>query len=298
MDPISRRKVSLSSGGELSFITAGDASRPAVLLLHGTPNTARMFRDVIPALAQVAHVVAPDMPGFGESDPLPAVSFAAIGQAVAELLDRLAIGSRFIYLHDWGAPVGLHIAMEAPERVLGLIVQNANAHRTGWGPGWAATRDYWSNPNPQNEAAATAHLSLEGTRDTYLGGVPPDVAERIPAQHWEEDWRLMNLPGRLDTQRALIADYANYAARFDAIAAYLERWQPPALMVWGRHDVYFELDEVLSWMRALPRMEAHVLDTGHLLLETHAATAASLMVDFIRRTPVGVWRRPPSPPGP
>ncbi len=298
MDPISRRKVSLSSGGELSFITAGDASRPAVLLLHGTPNTARMFRDVIPALAQVAHVVAPDMPGFGESDPLPAVSFAAIGQAIAELLDRLAIGSRFIYLHDWGAPVGLHVAMQAPERVLGLIVQNANAHRTGWGPGWAATRDYWSNPNPQNEAAATAHLSLEGTRDTYLGGVPPDVAERIPAQHWEEDWRLMNLPGRLDTQRALIADYANYAARFDAIAAFLERWQPPALMVWGRHDVYFELDEVLSWMRALPRMEAHVLDAGHLLLETHAATAASLMVDFIRRTPVGVWRRPPSPPGP
>jgi pimeloyl-ACP methyl ester carboxylesterase len=295
MDPISRRKVSLSSGGELSFITAGDASRPAVLLLHGTPNTARMFRDVIPALAQVAHVVAPDMPGFGESDPLPAVSFAAIGQAIAELLDRLAIGSRFIYLHDWGAPVGLHVAMQAPERVLGLIVQNANAHRTGWGPGWAATRDYWSNPNPQNEAAATAHLSLEGTRDTYLGGVPPDVAERIPAQHWEEDWRLMNLPGRLDTQRALIADYANYAARFDAIAAYLERWQPPALMVWGRHDVYFELDEVLSWMRALPRMEAHVLDTGHLLLETHAATAASLMVDFIRRTPRDVWRQPPSP---
>ena len=298
MDPTSRRKVSLSSGGELSFITAGDASRPAVLLLHGTPNTARMFRDVIPALAQVAHVVAPDMPGFGESDPLPAVSFAAIGQAIAELLDRLAIGSRFIYLHDWGAPVGLHVAMQAPERVLGLIVQNANAHRTGWGPGWAATRDYWSNPNPQNEAAATAHLSLEGTRDTYLGGVPSDVAGRIPPQHWEEDWRLMNLPGRLDTQRALIADYANYAARFDAIAAYLERWQPPALMVWGRHDVYFELDEVLSWMRALPRMEAHVLDTGHLLLETHAATAASLMVDFIRRTPVGVWRRPPSPPGP
>lgn len=298
MDPTSRRKVSLSSGGELSFITAGDASRPAVLLLHGTPNTARMFRNVIPALAQVAHVVAPDMPGFGESDPLPAVSFAAIGQAIAELLDRLAIGSRFIYLHDWGAPVGLHVAMQAPERVLGLIVQNANAHRTGWGLGWAATRDYWSNPNPQNEAAATAHLSLEGTRDTYLGGVPPDVAERIPAQHWEEDWRLMNLPGRLDTQRALIADYANYAARFDAIAAYLERWQPPALMIWGRHDVYFELDEVLSWMRALPRMEAHVLDAGHLLLETHAATAAALMVEFIRRTPVGVWRRPPSPPGP
>lgn len=277
-------RLRLSGGTELSFITAGEISKPAVLLLHGTPNSSRMFRDVVPALAQAAYVIAPDLPGHGESDVLPAVSFPAIGEAISELLDRLEVGPRFIYLHDWGAPVGLHIAMQAPERVLGLIVQNANAHRTGWGPGWAATQAYWSQPNAENEAEATAHLTLAGTRDTYISGVPSDVAERIPAEHWEEDWRVMNLPGHIDTQRALIADYGNYAARFDAIAKYLERWQPPALMIWGRHDIYFDLAEVLSWMRALPRMEVHVLDAGHLLLETHAATATSLMLDFIRRT--------------
>ena len=279
-----RQRLRLSGGTELSFITAGEASKPAVLLLHGTPNSARMFREVVPALAQAAYVIAPDLPGCGESDVLPAVSFPAIGQVISELLDRLAIGPRFIYLHDWGAPVGLQIAMQAPEQVLGLIVLNANAHRTGWGPGWAATRAYWSQPTPENEAAATAHLTLEGTRDTYISGLPSDVAERIPAERWEEDWRVMNLPGRLGTQRALIADYAHYASRFDAIAKYLERWQPPALMVWGRHDIYFDLAEVLSWMRVLPRMEAHVLDGGHLLLETHAAPAVSLMLDFIGRT--------------
>jgi pimeloyl-ACP methyl ester carboxylesterase len=278
-----RQRLRLSGGTELSFITAGEAPKPAVLLLHGTPNSARMFREVVPALAQVAHVIAPDLPGCGESDVLPGVTFQAIGQAICELLDRLAIGPRLIYLHDWGAPVGLQIAMQAPEQVLGLIVQNANAHRTGWGPGWAASLAYWSQPSPENEAAATAHLTFEGTRDTYISGVPSDVAERIPAEHWEEDWRVMNLPGRMDTQRALIADYGNYAARFDSIAKYLERWQPAALMVWGRHDIYFDLAEVLSWMRALPRMEAHVLDAGHLLLETHAAAAVSLMLDFIGR---------------
>ena len=279
-----RQRLRLSGGTELSFITAGEASKPAVLLLHGTPNSARMFREVVPALAQAAYVIAPDLPGCGESDVLPAVSFPAIGQVISELLDRLAIGPRFIYLHDWGAPVGFQIAMQAPRQVLGLIVQNANAHRTGWGPGWAATRAYWSQPTRENEAAATAHLTLEGTRDTYISGLPSDVAERIPAERWEEDWRVMNLPGRLGTQRALIADYAHYASRFDAIAKYLERWQPPALMVWGRHDIYFDLAEVLSWMRVLPRMEAHVLDAGHLLLETHAAAAVSLMLDFIGRT--------------
>lgn len=278
------QRLRLSGGTGLSFITAGEASDPAVLLLHGTPNSARMFRELAPALAQAAYVIAPDLPGHGASDPLPAVTFPAIGEAILELLDRLEVGPRFIYLHDWGAPVGLHIAMQAPERVLGLIIQNANAHRTGWGPGWDATRAYWSQPDADNEAEVTAHLTLAGTRDTYVSGVPQEVAAKIPAEHWEEDWRVMNLPGHMETQRALIADYGKYAARFDAIAEYLERRQPPALMVWGRHDIYFELDEVLSWMRALPRMEAHVLDAGHLLLETHAATAAALMLDFIART--------------
>lgn len=277
-------RVRLSTGTELSYTTAGEASKPVVLLMHGTPNSSRMFRDLAPALAQAAYVIAPDLPGHGESDVLPSVSFAAIGEAISELLDRLGIGPRFIYLHDWGTPVGLHIAMKAPEQVLGLVIQNANAHRSGWGPGWDATRAYWSQPTAENEAAVTAHLTLEGTRDTYISGVPPEVAARIPAEHWEEDWRVMNLPGHMDTQRALIADYGNYAARFGDIAKYLQRRQPPALMVWGRHDIYFELDEVLSWMRALPRMEAHILDAGHLLLETHAATAAALMLDFIERT--------------
>jgi pimeloyl-ACP methyl ester carboxylesterase len=94
----------------------------------------------------------------------------------------------------------------------------------------------------------------------------------------------MQLPGRMETQRALVADYANHVARFEAIAQYLAHWQPPALMMWGRHDPFFDLDEILSWMRALPRMEAHVLDAGHKLLETHSAAAASLMLDFIERT--------------
>jgi pimeloyl-ACP methyl ester carboxylesterase len=279
-----RQRFRLSGGTELSFFTAGESSRPAVLLLHGFPNSSRMFEEVVPALSQVAYVIAPDLPGFGESDVLPEISFPAFGQAISELLDRLAIGPRYIYLHDWGACVGLHIAMQAPERVLGFIVQNANAHRTGFGPMWKATQIYWANPTPENEAAATVHLTLEFTREQYIGGVPPEVAARIPAERWEEDWRVMNLPGRMDTQRALIAAYKDYVARFDDIADYLTRWQPPALMVWGRHDIYFELDETLSWMRELPRMEAHVLDAGHLLLETHSAAAAPLFVDFIRRT--------------
>ena len=143
---------------------------------------------------------------------------------------------------------------------------------------------YGSQPNPENETAATAHLTFEGMRDTYLRGVPSDVAARIPAESWEGDWRVMQLPGRMDKERALIADYARYVARFDVIAEYLKRWQPRALMVWGRHEPFFELAEVLSWMEDLPRMEAHILDGGHMLLETHAAEAASLVLGEWRAT--------------
>ena len=209
MHPATRQRFRLSGGTELSFITAGERSQPAILLLHGFPSSARTFRRIVPELSNDAYVIAPDLPGFGESDVLSTVSFSAFGDAISELLDHLAIGPRYIYLHDFGAPVGFHIAMRAPEKVLGLIVQNANAHRTGLGPQWAATQAYWSQPTEENEAAATAHLTLDGTRDQYLAGVPPDVAALIPAEIWEEDWRVMNLPGRMATQRALIADYAN-----------------------------------------------------------------------------------------
>jgi pimeloyl-ACP methyl ester carboxylesterase len=285
MNTSTRRRLRLSGGTELAFIAAGEPSKPAVLLLHGSPSSAQMFREVVPELSQYAYLIAPDLPGFGESDVLPQPSFSAMGQAIAELLERLSVGPRYIYLHDYGAPVGFHIALQAPDRVSGLIIQNGNAHRSGLGPQWYETQaPYWARTTPEIEAAATEHLTFEGTRGTYTTGAPPDIVARMSPEIWEEDWRVMNLPGRMDTQRALIKDYGKYVERFDAIAEYLARRQPPALMIWGRHDPFFELAEVLSWMQALPRMEAHVLDAGHKLLETHAAAAVPLMRDFIRRT--------------
>lgn len=285
MHPPTRQRFRLSGGTDLSFITAGAPSNPAVLLLHGFPNAARMFLEVAAELSQVAYVIAPDLPGFGESDVLPAPSFPAFGEAVSELLAKLAVGPRYIYLHDFGAPVGFHIAMQAPEKVLGLIIQNANAHRTGHGPGWAATQAFWANPSAETEAAATTHLTFEGIRDQYTANVPPDVAARISEEQWKEDWRVMSLPGRMETQRAILKDYGNYVARFDTLARYLKQWQPASLLLWGRHDAFFELAEVVSWMQDLPRMEAHIFDAGHLLLETHSAPAAALMLDFIERSP-------------
>jgi pimeloyl-ACP methyl ester carboxylesterase len=277
-----KMRFRLSDGTNLSVTIAGSKQHPAILLLHGFPSSAKTFRDIIPIVAKSAYVIAPDLPGFGESDILPVTSFDAYADAISELLDHLKIGPRFIYLHDFGAPVGLRIAMDTPELVLGVVIQNANAHRTGFGPEWKDTLAFLCHPNPRNEAAATAHLTLEGTRDQYVAGVPAEIAKRIPPTVWEEDWRVMSLPGHLAAQRALISDYANHVDRFDAIGNYFRTNQPPALMLWGRHDAFFHLAETLSWMEDLPRMEAHIFDAGHFLLETHAVPAAILLRDFIK----------------
>lgn len=271
-------------GTQLAVCLAGKPTHPALLLLHGFPSSSASFRNVIGALSEDCFVIAPDLPGFGASQPLEQPSFARFADVIEALLARLSVESFFLYLHDFGAAVGLHLATRAPGKVRGLVIQNGNAHESGIGPPWAATKAYWEAPTPEHEAEATAHLTFEGTREQYVGGLPDEIAARIDAALWKEDWRVMSLPGRIQMQRALVLDYRNHVARFGEIAAYLERWQPPALMLWGRHDVFFDLAETLSWMQALPRMEAHILDGPHFLLETHAAECAEFMRRFVRRT--------------
>jgi pimeloyl-ACP methyl ester carboxylesterase len=270
-------------GAELAVRVAGAPEKPPLLLLHGFPSSSESFRGVMDPLAKDCFVIAPDLPAFGGSEPIARPSFARYADVIEGLLSRLRAESFHLYLHDFGAAVGLHLATRAPGRIRSLIVQNANAHENGMGPQWSATKAYWDDPTPQRQAEATAHLTLEGTRDQYVGGVPQDVAARIDPRRWEEDWRIMSLPGRRAAQRALVLDYRSHVARFGEIADYLRRWQPPALMLWGRHDIFFDLEETLSWMQALPRMEAHVLDGPHLLLETHSAECAELMRGFVGR---------------
>lgn len=270
-------------GTEVAVRLAGDPHKPAFLLIHGFPSSSASFRDVIDTLARDCFLIAPDLPGFGSSSPVENASFSRFADTMERLLQRLDVEHFHLYLHDYGAAVGLHLATRAPRRIRSLVIQNANAHESGLGEQWSATRAYWESPTPKHEAPATAHLTFEGTRDQYVSGIPDDIAARIDPQRWEQDWLTMSLPGRLETQRRLVRDYGTHVARFGEIADYLARWQPPALMLWGRHDVFFDLDETLSWMQALPRMEAHILDGPHFLLETHAAQCAALMKDFVQR---------------
>lgn len=263
----------------------GDPARPTVLLLHGFPSSSHSFREVMGPLAEVAHVVAPDLPGFGLSSA-PTVdeygyTFENLSWAIEGLLGRLGIERFFVYLHDFGAPVGYHLATRAPDRIRGLIVQSGNAHDAGLGDQWDTARAYWADPSDATRARLPDWLNFAGTRDQYLAGLPDDVRELVPPESWHTDWERMARPGNVEAQFALFADYAAHVARFDELARYHRDHQPPALVLWGRHDPYFDVDEVLAYHRALDRMEAHVYDGGHLLLETHAPECTERMRAFV-----------------
>jgi pimeloyl-ACP methyl ester carboxylesterase len=264
---------------------AGHPDAPTLLVLHGYPSSSAMFRHVISPLAEVADVVAPDMPGYGlSSAPEPdgfEYTFASLARVIEGFVERLELSSFFVYLHDFGAPVGYELALAEPERVLGIIVQSGNAHDSGMGPQWDETREFWADPTPERRAAQREWISFEGTREQYIGGLPDRLRNRQPPENWHLDWARLSRPGNIEAQLSLFTDYANHVKRFADIAAYHETHQPPCLVLWGRHDPFFDVDEVLDYHRELDRCEIHIFDASHFLLETHSAECAELMARFM-----------------
>lgn len=273
---------------DLFYREAGRNDAPAVLLLHGYPTSSHMFRHVIGPLSASARVLAPDLPGFGFSSAPTvdryAYTFENLAATIERFLDAVEVDSFFVYLFDFGAAVGYSLALRHPGRVRGLIVQNGNAHEVGLGPAWASAKAYWADPTEENLAKIPDWRTFEGVREEYLAGMPESARELVPPECWHVDWMQMCRPGNLDAQLALFRDYANHVARFPLIAEFHRRHQPPALLLWGRHDPYFEFEEVLAYGRALPALEMHVFNSSHFLLETHAAECSELMVRFVSAT--------------
>ncbi|WP_077967515.1 alpha/beta fold hydrolase [Ensifer adhaerens] len=270
-------------GVKLFYREAGRRNGPGVLLLHGQPSSSYSFREVIGPLASVARVVAPDLPGFGftEAPGDYEYTFEAMARTIDALTRQIGLERFFLYIHDFGAPVAYYLALARPDRVLGLIIQNGNAHEEGLGPDWEANKAYWADPTPQNRAKLPEWLNFEGVRHTYVGDIPDRLQPLFAPEGWHLDWERMSRPGLVEIQFRIFADYGRYVARFPEISAYHHEHQPPALLIWGRHDPYFELEEVLAYARELDRLDMHIYDGAHLLLETHHRECVALMREFI-----------------
>jgi len=276
-------------GNKIFYREAGPKTAPTVLLLHGFPTSSHMYRNLIPALADRYHVVAPDLPGFGFSDAPDRKRFRYSFEHLAKIIDSFTqtIGlDRFaIYVFDYGAPVGLRLALANPERITAIISQNGNAYEEGLSQGWNPIQKYWQAPTAENRAALREFLKPEATKWQYLHGVQD--ATLVAPESYELDSALLARPGNDEIQLDLFLDYASNVALYPRFQEYFRIKRPPLLAVWGKNDPFFLPAGAEAFKRDNPAAEVHFHDTGHFALETHAPQIASAIRDFLGRKLTG-----------
>ena len=295
-------------GLDIFYREAGPKDAPTVLLLHGFPTSSHMFRNLIPALADRYHLVAPDYPGYGNS-AMPAVdefdyTFDNLADIVEKLTRRLGLETYSLYLMDYGAPVGFRLAAKHPERVESLIIQNGNAYIEGLDNDfWEPIKEYWKNraainrgldnawwknvkaayknPNLSNEAALRFLVTLGATQWQYTNGVRNK--ETISPDNWHVTQRLLDRPGNAEIQLQLFYDYGSNPPLYPAWQTYFRRHQPPTLIVWGKNDEIFPADGAHPYKRDLKNLEFHLIDTGHFALEEDGDVIASHIRGFLAK---------------
>jgi pimeloyl-ACP methyl ester carboxylesterase len=266
------------NGSEVFYREAGDRSHPTLLLLHGFPSSSAQYEQLMGRLAPRLHVIAPDLPGFGRSAPLPeTATFDRLAGVIEAFIGATGLERFALYMFDFGAPVGFRIAVRQPERVTGLVLQNGNAYEAGLGPGMQALMPYWRDRSA-HEDAVRGFLTLEATRSQYLDGVPEPTT--VNPDLWELDQRYLDLPGRDTVMLDLLYDYQSNVAAYPAWHAYLRSHRPPALLPWGANDGFFPLAGADAYRQDLPDAEIHRLPTGHFATATHSAEIAELILEF------------------
>ena len=268
---------------EMFYREAGPADAPVILLLHGFPTSSHMFRDLIPQLAKDYRVIAPDLPGFGNTKAPRRgefnYSFDQLANSVIEFTEALGLQSYALYVFDYGAPIGFRVAMAHPERVTAMVSQNGNAYLEGLSDAWGPWQTYWREPTPEHREACRDSLSAATIRDwQYLLGSDP---QRVSPDGYTLDIAYMALPGVDEIQLDLVLDYRSNVAMYPEFQAYFRKHQPPFLAAWGKNDPAFISAGAHAYKRDLPNAEIHLLDTGHFALETHAEEIAELMHAFL-----------------
>lgn len=263
---------------------AGNPANPAIVLLHGFPSSSHMYRTLMEDLKNDFYLIAPDYPGFGFSDA-PAVSdfeytFDNLSQVVAEFLEAKRLHHYWLFMQDYGGPVGFRIAAQHPERVNGLLIQNANAYMEGVSQFLAdAAMPFWQNRNATTESPLRGLVTLEGVKMQYLTGVKD--ASRISPDAWIHDRAALARPGNVDIQLQLLFNYQTNPPKYPAWQEYFRTCRPRALITWGRNDPFFTEAGARAYLRDLPDAELHLLDTGHFALEDHGNEIARHVKAFI-----------------
>lgn len=282
---IAHYRSAVIDGVRIAYVEAGPKDAPVVLLLHGFPTSSHQYRRLIPLLADRYRVIAPDYPGFGESDaPDPAhfeYSFAHYANLIDDLSGRLGATRYALYLFDYGAPVGYRLALKHPERVSALIIQNGNAYEEGLGKFWDPIKADWAQRSPATRAALAFLVAPETTRFQYQDGM--EDPSRIDPANWRHDQPLLDRPGNQDIQLDLFRDYGSNVGLYPQFQAFFRKYRPPTLIVWGQNDMIFPAAGAEPYRRDLPDAEVHLLNTGHFALEDQLHKMGPLIHDFLDR---------------
>jgi pimeloyl-ACP methyl ester carboxylesterase len=282
--PVHYRTARISDQ-DVFYREAGPQTGPAMLLLHGFPTSSNMFRNLIPRLAGSFHVVAPDYPGFGQSSMPDHTQFAYTFENYADIVVRLAeeLGLReySLYVMDYGAPVGYRLALRHPERVKALVVQNGNAYDEGLREFWDPIKKYWADARPENREALHFLVDPKSTQWQYQNGVADGTL--LDPTAWLVDQVGLDRPGNRDIQMDLFYDYRTNVPLYPGFQAFFRKYQPPALIVWGKNDFIFPPEGAAPYSRDLKNVETHLFDTGHFALETHGEEIASRIEQFFEK---------------
>lgn len=270
-------------GHEVFYRDAGDSTKPTLLLLHGFPSSSHMFRDLIPQLADRFHLIAPDIPGFGQSAAPARANFSYTFDNLAGVIQRfsevLGIERFALYAFDIGAPIGFRVAMKFPERVTAIISQNGNAYEEGLSNVWNPIRRYWSDPTTANRDALREIMKPLAIRWQYEHGV--SVLSNVSPDGYSLDAFYMARPDTEEIQLDIALDYASNVALYPMFQAYFRQYQPRFLAIWGDKNPFFLPAGAEAFKRDLPNAEIHLLDTGHFALETHSREIATAIADFL-----------------
>jgi pimeloyl-ACP methyl ester carboxylesterase len=276
------RKLTVD-GLSIFYREAGPQGAPTILFLHGLPSSSRMFTPLFERLSDRFHLVAPDYPGFGHSDwPDPktfAYTFDHLASVMTHFAEALGLPKATLYMQDYGGPVGFRMALAHPERIEALIVQDAVSHNEGLGANWKPRRAFWADRAANESALRTNLLSLATTRARHVGDDPN--LDRYDPDLWTDEFAFLNQPGQADIQSDLFYDYRTNVDAYPRWQAWMRQKQPRLLVLWGKHDLSFDLSEPEAYRRDVPNAQVHVLDAGHFALDTAADEIAALVRDFM-----------------
>ena len=266
------------SGLSIFYREAGDPNLPTMVLLHGFPSAGHMFRDLMPLLSDRFHLIALDYPGFGQSS-MPnhqefSYTFEHLATVTTEFLAKLKLTDFYLYVFDYGAPIGFMIAMAHPQWIRGIISQNGNIYQAGLGEKWATRRDFWEHPTAAKRASYRNAFAPETIKGQYLTGTP---ANSVSPDGYTLDIAYTQRPNYVENQLDLIFDYQNNIKKYPQFQAYLRQYQPKLLAVWGKNDPSFIYPGALAFKQDVPDAVVKLVDSGHFALESHSAEIAALI---------------------